>query len=98
LNHPTTLFAMPRCAGGEYDTGPCKIRPDRFLIGTANFGDGAGLGYAAACPIHYEEIHGVLSIPNGCLETEYTQHAWESIRRELEQDEGAWELRWGSAG
>lgn len=98
MRHPTTLFAMPKCAGGPHDQEPCRIRPSSFIVGTAIFDEGPGLGYAAACPMHYEDIHAVLSTPHGALVTEYTNHAWESIVRELEQGEGGWELAWGSAG
>lgn len=90
---------MPSCCGGHLDTTRCKIKPVQFLVGGDLVEGVQALVYAAACPIHLDDVKAYLSVPCGVLEVEYTPHAWESIRREIEQDPAhAWELRNSATG
>lgn len=89
---------MPTCAGGPLERNRCRIRPAAFIVGSGAVEGVPGLCYAAACPIHLEDVRSFLSVPWGALEVEYTAQGWKTIERELEQGGGGFELRKREAG
>lgn len=52
----TELDQLPKCAGGRFDQAPCRMRPTRLVVGYHFDLMPNEIGWAAACPMHVEEI------------------------------------------
>ncbi len=83
---------MPGCA---WPDPVCRLRPQRFVMGAA-CGDGTqGMVFAAACPLHVDEIaqHVANLSPLGSWSMAYEAQAFRIVMEEAEAEGPTWELR-----